>query len=225
MDALSVMYAGQTQYLDELWPHNAWLQVRRGTMRTGFYMLTSMGRTSADLSIGTFCHENGHMLCRFPDMYDYGSRDTDAVQSAGIGQFCLMGAGNHLDRGRTPSPVCAYLRDLAGWCKEEVELAHPGSYVARHGAYGAVHRYRHPDPGRANEYYLVENRSKMALDAHLPPAGWPSTTATRWAPTSGRRGRPPATTSAPCSRQTGSKTWRRTSTGETGVTSTGRWPG
>ena len=32
-------------------------------------------------------------------------------------------------------------------------------------------RYRHPDPGRANEYYLVENRSKMALDAHLPASG------------------------------------------------------
>ena len=171
VDALSVMYAGQTQYLDELWPHNAWLQVRRGTVRTGFYMLTSMGRTGADLSIGTFCHENGHMLCRFPDMYDYGSRDTDAVQSAGIGQYCLMGAGNHLDRGRTPSPICAYLRDLAGWCDEEVDLALPGPYAARHGDYGAVLRYRHPDPGRANEYYLVENRSKMALDAHLPASG------------------------------------------------------
>src|SRR5688500_1549654 len=85
VDALSVMYAGQTQYLDDLWPHNAFLSLRRGRMRTGFYMLTSLGRNAADLSIGTFCHENGHMLCRFPDLYDYGNRDGDGVESAGLG--------------------------------------------------------------------------------------------------------------------------------------------
>jgi M6 family metalloprotease-like protein len=171
VDALSVMYAGQTQYLDELWPHNAWLELRRGALKTGFYMLTSMGRTSADLSIGTFCHENGHMLCRFPDMYDYGNRDMDAVQSAGIGVYCLMGAGNHLDSGHTPSPVCAYLRDLAGWCDEESDLGTPGDYVAKHDDYRRVFRLRHPDPGRANEYYLVENRSKVDLDGALPSSG------------------------------------------------------
>jgi M6 family metalloprotease-like protein len=169
VDALSVMYAGQTQYLDELWPHNAWLQLSRGATRTGFYMLTSLGRTSADLSIGTFCHENGHMLCRFPDIYDYGNRDNDAQQSAGMGVFCLMGAGNHLNSGRTPSPICAYLRDLVGWCDDEVDLSVPGSYVARHGDYGRLLRYRHP--GRENEYYLIENRSKLGLDGHLPASG------------------------------------------------------
>jgi len=169
VDALSVMYAGQTQYLDELWPHNAHLSLRRGRMRTGFYMLTSLGRNSADLSIGTFCHENGHMLCRFPDLYDYGNRDGDGVESAGIGMYCLMGAGNHLNHGHTPSPVCAYLRDLVGWCDDEVALNRPRQYQARHAAYGTVMKLSHPD--RPNEYYLVENRSKLGLDQHLPSSG------------------------------------------------------
>ena len=44
-------------------------------MHTDLYLLTSLGRSAGDLSIGTFCHENGHLLCRFPDMYDYGERD------------------------------------------------------------------------------------------------------------------------------------------------------
>ncbi len=162
------MYSGQTQYSGELWPHNWHINLRFGSMRTDLYLLTSLGRTAADLSIGTFCHENGHLLCRFPDMYDYGERDGDNVISAGIGMYCLMGAGNHLDFGRSPSPVCAYLRDLVGWCDNEVDLRVRGSFDAAHGDYNAVLKYRTDKP---NEYFLVENRSTMGLDRALPASG------------------------------------------------------
>ncbi len=101
-------------------------------MKTFFYMLSSMGRSKDDLSIGTFCHESGHMLCRWPDLYDYGSRDGDFEKSAGLGYYCLMSAGNHNDNGRTPSPVCAYLRNLVGWCDKAVRLNKGGQYQADH---------------------------------------------------------------------------------------------
>lgn len=161
VDALNVLYAGQTQYRGDLWPHNFNINLQFGTMRTDLYLLTSLGRTAADLSIGTFCHENGHLLCRFPDMYDYGERDGDTAASAGIGNYCLMGSGNHLDNGRSPSPVCAYLRDLAGWCDNEIDLGAPGAFQARHGDYNSVMKFRSSKP---NEYFLVENRTKMDLD-------------------------------------------------------------
>jgi M6 family metalloprotease-like protein len=168
VDALNVLYAGQTQYNGDLWPHNYHIDLRFGTMRTDLYLLTSLGRTAADLSIGTFCHENGHLLCRFPDMYDYGQRDGDTVVSAGIGMYCLMGAGNHLDFGRSPSPVCSYLRDLVGWCDNEVDLRTAGDYQAKHGDYNTVMKYRTDKP---NEYFIVENRTKMGLDRGLPANG------------------------------------------------------
>ncbi len=161
VDALSVLYAGQTQYAGELWPHNWSINLRIGSMRTDQYMLSSLGRSSADLSIGTFCHETGHMLCRFPDLYDYGERDGNVKASAGMGYFCLMGAGNHLDFGRSPAPVCAYLRDLVGWCDNEIDLSQPGAIEALHGDYGTVLKYRTSNP---NEYFLIENRSRMDLD-------------------------------------------------------------
>jgi len=161
IDALNVLYAGQTQYRGELWPHNFNINLQFGTMHTDLYLLTSLGRTAADLSIGTFCHENGHLLCRFPDMYDYGERDGDTAASAGIGNYCLMGSGNHVDNGRSPSPVCAYLRDLAGWCDSEINLGAPGEFEARQGDYNTVMKFR---SSKANEYFLVENRSKMNLD-------------------------------------------------------------
>ena len=168
VDALNVLYAGQTQYRGELWPHNWHIDLQFGTVRTDLYLLTSLGRTPADLTIGTFCHENGHLLCRFPDMYDYGERDGDSVKSAGIGGYCLMGSGNHNDGGRSPSPVCAYLRDLAGWCDNEIDLATSGTHEARSGDYNTVMKYRTSKP---NEYFLVENRTRMGFDRGLPSSG------------------------------------------------------
>ncbi len=168
VDAMSFLYAGQTQYLGELWPHNYFIDLQYGKMRTYFYMLSSMGRSKEDLSIGTFCHESGHMLCRWPDLYDYGNRDGDFEKSAGLGYYCLMSAGNHNDNGRTPSPVCAYLRNLVGWCDKEVRLNKPGKYQADHGDYETLMIY---ETGRINEYFLVENRSQIDLDASIPSSG------------------------------------------------------
>ncbi len=168
IDALSFMYAGRTVYSDWLWPHNFTIDLNYDGIRTNYYTIQSMGRRAVDLSIGTFCHESGHMLCRFPDIYDYGTRDGDFEKSAGIGRYCLMGSGNHLNRGRTPSPVCAYLRDLVGWAGDQVLVNSAGEYHAKHGDYGSVLRYDTENP---NEYFLLENRSRIGLDEHLPSSG------------------------------------------------------
>lgn len=168
VDALNILYAGNSQYTGNLWPHNSVAELRYDGMRTHFYLLTGLGRERADLRIGTICHENGHLLCRFPDMYDYGKRDGDAEQSAGIGIYCLMGAGNHLDSRRTPAPVCAYLRYLAGWADNVVLLNDMGEFEARHGDYGSVLKY---ETDELNEYFLVENRTSTGLDKGLPASG------------------------------------------------------
>ena len=168
VDAINILYAGESQYSGELWPHNSVRAVQKGNVRTHFYQLTGLGVIKSDLRIGTICHENAHMLCRFPDMYDYGERDGDHEKSQGIGRYCLMGSGNHLNERRSPAAVCAYLRDLAGWCDTEVDLNTAGGYVARQGDYGTVMKFR---TDKANEYFVVENRAKSGLDKHLPDGG------------------------------------------------------
>lgn len=176
IDAMSFMYAGETVYgingdddnPSELWPHNSICRLQHNGYRTYFYQLSSMGRRAVDLSIGTFCHETGHLLCRFPDLYDYGRRDGDYIRSRGLGRYCLMGGGNHLNYGRTPSPICSYLRELTGWTDNVILLNGPGEYSARHGDYGTILKYQ---TAVENEYFLVENRSKNGLDKHLPSAG------------------------------------------------------
>lgn len=101
-------------------------------------------------------------------MYDYDERDGDSVKSAGIGSYCLMGSGNHNDNGRSPSPVCAYLRDLAGWCDNEIELNVAKKHKAKQGDYNTVMRFRTSKP---SEYFLIENRSRMNMDRGLPASG------------------------------------------------------
>jgi M6 family metalloprotease-like protein len=168
VDALNFMYAGRTVYEGELWPHNFSIDLNYSGIRTHFYMLTSLGRRPIDLSIGTFCHENGHQLCRFPDLYDYGTRDGDSEKSQGIGRYCLMGSGNHNNGGRSPSPICAYYRYLVGWHDREVNLNSQGGFEARHGDYATIMKY---ETDKANEFFLVENRSQLGLDAYLPAGG------------------------------------------------------
>lgn len=169
VDAVSFMYAGRTVYKDALWPHNGVEEIRFANgMRTHFYMLTSLGRERVDLSIGTFCHETGHLLCRWPDQYDYGKRDGDFEASAGIGRFCLMGSGNHLGSGRAPAAVSAYLRDLVDWPTETVLLNQPGRYELGQGDYARVYKY---ETGRPNEYFLLENRTRAGIDSQLPASG------------------------------------------------------
>lgn len=168
VDAVNILYAGQSRYEGDLWPHNSSVNLTLGGKRVELYLLTGLGRNANELSIGTFCHENGHLICRFPDMYDYGERDGDALDSSGIGHYCLMGAGNHLDNGRSPAPVCAYLRDLAGWCDTVVDLNTPGTYKATHGRYGEILKF---STSKANEYFLVENRSRIDLDRACPSSG------------------------------------------------------
>jgi subtilisin-like proprotein convertase family protein len=121
-----------------------------------------------DLSIGTFAHETGHLLCRFPDLYDYGKEDGDFEKSAGVGVYCLMGSGNHLGQGRAPAAISGYLRDLVGWPDETVPLD-PGEHELRQGDYTRVHRFS--PLGRVNEYFIVENRSRVGTDASLPSSG------------------------------------------------------
>jgi len=146
VDAINILYAGNSQYNGQLWPHNSVAGHRYGSVRTHYYQLTGLGTHPVDLRIGTICHENGHLLCRFPDMYDYGKRDGDSEKSQGIGRYCLMGSGNHLNDRRTPSPVCAYLRQLAGWVDTVVQLDSPGKFTAAHGAYDTVWKYETPIP-------------------------------------------------------------------------------
>lgn len=169
VDAINFIYAGKTVYTDNLWPHQWDIPnlVLQG-VRVRPYMLTSAGANVSGLTIGTFIHESMHLLCGFPDLYDYGKRDGDETESSGIGPYCMMGNGNHNGYGRHPAPVSSYLRDLAGWT-ETIELTNMNQKIEiKHGDYSKTYKFSTPF---SNEYFLIENRTKRGWDAAAKSSG------------------------------------------------------
>ena len=116
---MNVYYAGPVvnSWAKGLWPHAHHLDapVPLAPGCSAFdYQFTAMG---PELTLGTFCHENGHMLCDYPDLYDYGK------ESSGIGGYCLMCAGGNLSP-KNPVPIGAYLKRLSGWANSVTPIEH-----------------------------------------------------------------------------------------------------
>jgi M6 family metalloprotease-like protein len=159
--AINVFYAGQrvNNWAKGLWPHSyhlqAPVQLAPGKLAHD-YQITDM---PPELTLGTFCHENGHMICDFPDLYDYG------YESNGVGSYCLMCAGGNRDP-KNPAGIGAYLKHAAGWSTKVTNLT-PGinvSLSAGKNEFGLLRRNK-------TQYFIVENRAQAGRDASLPAAG------------------------------------------------------
>ncbi len=158
IDAVNCFYAGDTwnAWAEGLWPHAYSVTWCADGVCTQGYQITNLG---SQLRIGTFCHENGHMLMGWPDLYDYG------YDSTGVGQFCIMCYGTS---ATNPCEPCAYMKYDAGWGDVTV-LTNPQGGLAVPIATNVMYKFEHPD--LPNEYYLVENRQRTGRDVGLPDDG------------------------------------------------------
>ena len=157
--AMNVFYAGTrvNNWARGLWPHSFHLLTpyALATGKNAFdYQITDM---TDELSLGTFCHENGHMICDFPDLYDYG------YESAGVGDFCLMCAGGD---DKNPTHVNAYLKYRAGWASSLTKIKKALNATANAGANQFFIHSKN-----ATEYFIIENRHQSARDKSLPASG------------------------------------------------------
>lgn len=157
--AMNFFYAGPivNNWAEGLWPHS-WCLASPFDVGQGRkiydYQFTNMG---SELSLGTFCHENGHMICDFPDLYDYGD------QSNGVGHYCLMCFGGPDEKN--PTQVCAYLKYKAGWADKVTPIT-DGIYAAKAGTNEFFVTVKNP-----TEYYIIENRHTENRDRSLPSSG------------------------------------------------------
>ncbi len=156
--ALNVFYVGSTvnNWAEGLWPHSWSLASPYdvGGKKLYDYQITNIG---SELTLGTFCHENGHMICDFPDFYDYG------YESYGVGNYCLMAYGGD---DKNPVQVCAYLKNQAGWATKVVSIT-PGITASLSAADNDFYVYAK----NATEYFIIENRQNTGRDTSLPDAG------------------------------------------------------
>jgi hypothetical protein len=123
-----------------------------------YYQITNIGD---ELKLRTFCHENGHMICSWPDLYDYGD------ESSGIGNYGLMAGGAS---SKNPVPPNPSLRSDAGW-ETIIDITNvPLGSLLSHTA-NSLTTYRNSNPNNPDEYFLIESRTKYGRNAALPDEG------------------------------------------------------
>lgn len=158
--AVNVLYAGNPDvgWAKGLWPHKGNVSgVVHDGMNIGVYELSNIGTSP---QIGVLCHENGHMVMGWPDLYDY------SYKSQGTGQYDLMSAGT----ATNPQPPDPWLRDMAGWdATTRLESVTTGT-VLKHVANSGTN-FRYDNPLNAREHYYVESRRAKGRNTNLPDEG------------------------------------------------------
>ena len=171
--ALNVLYAGSAYHgwANGLWPHagtysptaaqRITIEAQPGTgnrtINFSRYQVTSMGTGSNPPNIGTFVHETGHLVMRWPDLYPYDN-STNFVSS-----YCAMSSQN----GANPQIFNPLYRDMAGWI-DVIDITHLRDTVLTAPANSHVaFQFRRND----NESYYIEARRRVGRSANFPGEG------------------------------------------------------
>jgi M6 family metalloprotease-like protein len=162
MLAINAFYAGPTanNWAQGLWPHMSSMYgefTSNEGAKSGVYQISNIG---SSLVLGTFCHENGHMICGYPDLYDYG------YESYGAGNYCLMAYGGS---SYNPVPPNPYLRDLKGW--ETVTLLPHLTGVQYFLQSNTNNSCKYLNPDNSHEFFYIDSRTKTGRNASLPDDG------------------------------------------------------
>lgn len=160
--AINAFYAGEVDnaWAEGLWPHMGNLEpvFYADGVRSRYYQITNIGTS---LRLRTFCHENGHMLFTWPDLYDYG------YESTGIGNYGLMAYGASNTNPVPPNP--SYRSD-AGW-ETIVDITDILQGTTFQHTANSLTTYRYSHPTDLEEYFLIESRVKTGRNAAIPDEG------------------------------------------------------
>ena len=118
------------------------------------------GRNGYSLTgIGTACHEFSHCF-GLPDFYD-----TEG-SNFGMDTWSLMDYGEYNGNGGTPSGFTSYERMFCGWLSP-YELTEPVAVQNMQALTSKPTAYILRNSGKADEYYLLENRQKVSWDKYI----------------------------------------------------------
>lgn len=171
VDAFIVIHAGQgaeqTLSPNDIWSHKWVLSGGEYTADTSkiYAYLT----VPEDCRIGVCCHELGHLLFGWPDLYD-----TDS-SSEGLGNWCLMAGGSwngsgSAQAGDIPAHPSAWCKADQGWVNVINHTSNANVTVTDVKDSHEIHRLW-KDGASGNEYFLVENRQQDRYDVELPGEG------------------------------------------------------
>lgn len=166
VDAFIVVHAGTggetTGNAGDIWSHK-WV-LANGEYNADGTRIYAYLTVPEDARIGVCCHELGHLLFGWPDLYD-----TDGT-SEGLGNWCLMAGGSWNGGGDVPAHPSAWCKAQQGWVAVANQTQNAVLTVADVKDGRTVYRLW-KDGAQGNEYFLVENRQPARFDRLLPGGG------------------------------------------------------
>lgn len=177
-DLLVIIHSGFSESLGGnaatcIWPRQGSLvtMTTLGTKKFSAFSVVSAMRglqsTTPEkiMHIGTIVHEMGHLF-GLSDLYDVGGN------TKGIGTWGLMGLGSWGQSGgastdQRPTHMEAYSKMLMGYLDPQVVTCGDALSLGALATSPAAHLLR--GSASADEYFLIENRSKTGFDTDLPP--------------------------------------------------------
>lgn len=157
--ALNVLYAGkcENKWGTGLWPHMSHLQMKldgNEFSRTGWhsYQITDL---DGKLTMGTFVHENGHLVCDWPDFYQYEEHEANNADKYNIGDAFNISSETN------PTYPNAWALDQLGWLthKQDITNVQGGKVITLTQGVGHAAVYRGTGKN-ANEAFYLEVRDK-----------------------------------------------------------------
>jgi M6 family metalloprotease-like protein len=153
VDNVSLLYAGG--WIVGGWASKIdWSGFADYGLSTSCSVMISPLESTPKLSV--VCHELGHSICGFPDLYPYNGN------AGTVGNFCLMDSGCHAGNGLHPSNICAPLKYQAGWVSAFEPLNGSVSNFTLDVDGTTVVRYVNPSNSR--EYFLFEMRGNTRYE-------------------------------------------------------------
>ncbi|BFM05211.1 M6 family metalloprotease domain-containing protein [Halioxenophilus aromaticivorans] len=165
VEALVIIVAGSggevTGDTGDIWSHKWGINPKNynGVSIQTYFMAPEDGK------VGVMSHELGHLLMKWPDLYD-----TD-YSSRGTGRWDLMAGGSWNNGGDTPAHPTAWCKLKAGWITPKVVYDTQQSVeIKPYHSSGDV--YKLPVGSEdSKEYFLVSNRQQSRFDTYLPGGG------------------------------------------------------
>jgi M6 family metalloprotease-like protein len=149
-EAISIVYAGSGQTWGQgLWPHSGYINQMKDGVKLGNFNMSDMG---TNLGLYVFCHECGHMIFGWPDLYWFGD-------------YCLM--GNRMS-DINPVPVNDFFRADQGWIPT-VDI--DANTNARYNIFLNGAGYRYVNPSNSGQMYYWSNIKNTGRYASLRGKG------------------------------------------------------
>lgn len=182
IEGLIIVHAGpgaEVGVSNAIWSHAGWgtyIPAFDGVKVNRYSVCPEIYYGTKAVQPGVFCHELGHSLFNFIDVYDRHTNNSQGYQSQGLGNWSLMASGSYLgassnDGSRPCRPDIYNILKMGTITPKDLTTSSKNIILKPINDTNLVYRIPYQLASSVNTYYLVEYRQKKGIDAQIPGEG------------------------------------------------------